>query len=220
MKFTLTYDGELPACGNSSRKTAEKWAIRKTFHPQLAELMATHPVMKMALKSSVIPAAGAFFLLHTHHSDGGPVEGQRFASPASEDKKNTRNLFEPLAVGGRNFFPIVRESMALVCGLKILFLRKEEPGSLVLQGGDLDNRIKTLFDALRVPAPDEIRPDTDLPDPLYCLLENDSLITGCSIETGRLLSRPGASAHEVRLVIEVDVRVTLALSYNTPFLSD
>ncbi len=35
MKFTLTFDGEMPATGNSSRKCAAKWQIRKAFHPQL-----------------------------------------------------------------------------------------------------------------------------------------------------------------------------------------
>ena len=36
----------------------------------------------------------------------------------------------------------------MICGLNILFLRKEEPGSLILQGGDIDNRMN------RVVAPD------------------------------------------------------------------
>jgi hypothetical protein len=41
----------------------------------------------------------------------------------------------------------VRNSFALHCGLKVLFLRKEPPGK-VYQGGDIDGRIKTLLDAL------------------------------------------------------------------------
>jgi hypothetical protein len=43
VKFTLTYDGDLPSTGNSSRKTAKKWEIRKYFHPQLEELWNVHP---------------------------------------------------------------------------------------------------------------------------------------------------------------------------------
>jgi hypothetical protein len=37
MKFTLAYDGELPASGNSPKPEA-KWNIRNQIHPQLTEL--------------------------------------------------------------------------------------------------------------------------------------------------------------------------------------
>ena len=102
--------------------------------------------------------------------------------------------------------PLVRESLSLHCGLKIIYLRKEDIGNLVYQGGDVDNRIKTLFDALSVPNEDQIIDDPNTDDPIYCLLEDDRLISGFSIETQRLLSNPNASTHDVRLVIEVDVR--------------
>jgi hypothetical protein len=36
--------------------------------------------------------------------------------------------------------------------LNILFLRADIPGKVV-QSGDIDNRLKTLFDALRMPQP-------------------------------------------------------------------
>ncbi len=218
MKFTLTYEGELPSAGNSSRKAAEKWEIRNAFHPQLAELMTVHPAMRLALRAAKIPVRGVFWSMFTHHSKGDDVSPEDVGSLAAAGPM--QDLYEPLDRGGRKFFPIVRELLALVCGLKILFLRKEEPGALVLQGGDLDNRIKTLFDALRVPTEDEMRDDPLADDPLYCLLESDTLISGFTIETGRLLSRPNSSVHEVRLVIEVDARVTLAMPYNTAFLSD
>lgn len=41
---------------------------------------------------------------------------------------------------------------------------------------------------------------------------------GLNVETGLLLTQPGASIHEVRLIIEVDVRVTQARIYNQLFL--
>jgi hypothetical protein len=37
-----------------------------------------------------------------------------------------------------------------MCSLQILFLRHDPPGS-VIHAGDLDNRVKTLIDALRMP---------------------------------------------------------------------
>ena len=79
--------------------------------------------------------------------------------PQHEGRKEIINLRVPIGVGGRIFQPLVRESFALKCGLDILFLRQESPGK-VYQGGDLDNRIKTLLDALSVPqAPEHVVKD-------------------------------------------------------------
>ena len=124
---------------------------------------------------------------------------------------------ETIERGGWKFQPLIREKLALRGGLKINFLRKEAPGK-IYQGGDLDNRIKTLLDALQVPNHDQVIKGA--PDALthYCLFEDDGLLAGLNIETNRLLSRPGASEHEVRLIIEVDVRVMQSRFYNQPFL--
>jgi hypothetical protein len=110
--------------------------------------------------------------------------------------------------------------LALGCELKILFLRREEPGSLILQAGDLDNRLKTLFDALRVPTEQELIEDKDPTDPIFCLLESDAMITGLSIKTDRLLTGPHKPVHEVHLVIEADIRVLHSKLYNLAFLGD
>jgi hypothetical protein len=64
---------------------------------------------------------------------------------------------EPIKVRGRQFIPLVRKSLALTCELDILFLRNDAPRSVVTSsGGDLDNRIKTLFDGLRLPEPNDM----------------------------------------------------------------
>jgi hypothetical protein len=87
----------------------------------------------------------------------------------------------------------------------------------------MDNRLKTLFDALSVPVNEQqvIKDDDDNDGaPMHCLLEDDSLIRGLSVETHRLLARPDASDHEVVLVIEVDIRVAQARPYNQLFLGD
>lgn len=96
------------------------------------------------------------------------------------------DLCSKIEVGGRKFLPLVRDALALRCGLKVLFLRKENPGR-VYQGGDMDNRLKTLFDSLSIPNADQIVDDPDLEEPIYCLLEDDRLISGLSVETDRLL---------------------------------
>jgi hypothetical protein len=54
------------------------------------------------------------------------------------------------ARNGYNFVPLVTERLLLLCRLDVLFLRPDPPGSLI-KSGDIDNRLKTLFDALRMP---------------------------------------------------------------------
>lgn len=99
-----------------------------------------------------------------------------------------------------------------MCELDILFLRTEPPGSLFTtnKAGDLDNRLKVLFDALRIPQADSELPPAALPsideDPLFCLLENDNLITAVRLESERLLYAADTERDHVRLVIKVTVK--------------
>src|SRR5215831_14678378 len=50
-------------------------------------------------------------------------------------------------VGPYRFVPLVSDKLKLVAELTIVMLRPEVPGGLVRSGGDIDNRLKTLFDA-------------------------------------------------------------------------
>jgi hypothetical protein len=117
-----------------------------------------------------------------------------------------------VTAGGWQFQPLVTSRRHLHCYLKILFLRPGSPGKLISDGGDIDNRIKTLFDALRAPTPDEL-PDPNPPGGgvVCCLLENDSLISGFEVETDQLLGgQAGGGApidpSQVRLVTQVTVK--------------
>lgn len=209
MRFTLVYEGEL----RSNDRPAPKWEIRKQIHPQLEELWRLNPALQHVLRNRKVPIRDGFTFFDRHHS-------QDIQAPLAETSDpNAIDLCEHIKCGGRSFLPVVRDSFALNCSLDILFLRKEEPGR-VYQGGDIDNRLKTLFDALAIPKPEQIVADQTITDPIYCLLEDDRLITGFKIDTRRLLSRPGVSEHYVQLVIEVDVRVTQSRLYNQAFLGD
>ena len=83
------------------------------------------------------------------------------------------------------------------------------PGYIIYRGGDIDNRLKTLLDSLRMPTMKEELPSNDPPEdnenPFYCLLENDNLITDISISTDRLLE-PQASDSHVKLFIRVQIK--------------
>jgi hypothetical protein len=212
MKFTLTFDGELPPNGTP----AKKWEIRRHLHPQLQDLWSLHPSLISLKLNSRIPKYG-FWHVERHHSVEAPPQPARQPEPQAGDPPKI-DLCPEIERGGRRFLPLVRETLALKCGLRI-FLRKEDAGR-IYQGGDLDNRLKTLFDALSVPQKEQVVPDAAIDDPIYCLLEDDALITGLEISTHRLLSRPGALKHEVRLIIEVSVGVTQSRLYNQAFLGD
>lgn len=224
MKFTLIYDGELPATSNGNSRCKEKWAIRKQLDPQLRELWKESEVLQMALRQRLIPTGQAYMRLETHHSLEDKIKTD-LAGPNMHMDKGRMDLCEEIPVASRRFLPLVRESFALRCGLSIKFLRKEEPGKLIQPGGDMDNRLKTLFDALSVPNKDQIEAvrgneDTSVADPIHCLMEDDSLISALAVETQKLLTHPDASKSQVRLVIDVDVRVIRPKAYNEIFLGD
>jgi hypothetical protein len=214
MKFTLTYDGSLPSSGNKP-KNPDKWRIRQELHPQLKDLWATHPALRFVEDNKHFPKLGGGMLMQGHHEHPGPILPIR---TTLMEEREFINICEPINKHGAWFRPLVRESYALHCGLKIIFLRKEPPGK-VYQGGDIDGRIKTLFDALTMPQhKEQVIGAVDRIDPVYCLLEDDSMISGLEIQSERLLTDQNRSKDFVRLNIEVDVRVRQTTIYNQSFL--
>ena len=111
---------------------------------------------------------------------------------------------------GHSFVCVVTNRLFLHCELQILFLRPHPKGEIVTQSGDLDNRIKTLFDALRIPTEKEanslFRESTALESPFHCLLQDDALISKFSVDADRLLEF--TNPREVHLVITANVRPT------------
>ena len=113
--------------------------------------------------------------------------------------------------GGRLFAPLVTQRLDLYAEISVLLFRQQPRGTLITDGGDIDNRLKTLLDGLRVPhgslegSPDEpVEPD---PSPFFCLLEDDSLVTKVTVESEQLL-RP-AKPDEVVAIISVHVKKTV-----------
>jgi hypothetical protein len=146
----------------------------------------------------------------------------------------TLNAFTPeegaplIRRGDFYFFAVVKERLHLVCDLDILFLRRDNPGQLISGGGDLDNRIKVLFDALRVPQDDnEVRdfgPAAGSPMQgkfMLCLTEDDKLITGFRLTTDRLLEPAMSERDEnnVRLIINVEIKATKMTIENMAYFS-
>ena len=209
MRFRLVWQGPLVATGNKSRPV-EVAKIRHDLSSQFQNLWDTHNSLQVLREYCWVRQPGDTNLI----MDPSAKTPRQLA----EKRPNLGmiNLCEPISVGNKTYTPLIRASLHLNCELDILFLRQEDPGQLVLQGGDIDGRIKTLFDALRVPSLEE-QNKASLPDEerLFCLLKSDALISAFKVETDRLLFPKTEKANEVFLVIEVSVNVLRVFEYNT-----
>jgi hypothetical protein len=133
-----------------------------------------------------------------------PLSSHRMFLDPSEDG-NVLHAVEPFQL-----VATVSSRLQMVADLAITMLRPEPPGSIVTQSGDIDNRLKTLLDALKVPTRDEV-PSNATPEsgePLFfCLLEDDDLNTSLDIRTDRLLDP--ANPSEVLLLLHVKTRLVV-----------
>jgi hypothetical protein len=210
MRFRLTYEGELrasqrdPQNNQRDRLAGHKQSIRKVFHSQLKRLWETNKFLSELVdedwpSKSAVPA--------------------NQVAPLSEAIANLHQE------NGYRFVPLVREEFELFCSLDILFLRRDFPSGVV-SAGDLDNRIKTLIDALRKPHnANELR-DNETPapgeDPFFCLLEDDDLVTDLSVQTDMLLDPLPANESSndqshVKLVISVELKPSHVTMFNLGF---
>jgi hypothetical protein len=83
------------------------------------------------------------------------------------------------------------------------------PGTIVTNGGDIDNRIKVLFDALCIPmGKHELggAMPQDGEDPFYVLLEDDRLITRIGVTTDQLLIPVSLSGNVNDVVLVLTVK--------------
>lgn len=203
MKFTLIYDGDLPSSGNNGKPIPAS-RIRNELHHQLADLWDTSIVLRELARSGYRPSQGPY------------MSTERYPLPEKADIEAYAPLppdfvrhCAPIPHPGAkvSFLPLVRKSLYLACAVDVLFLRHEEPFQLMRQGGDIDGRMKTLFDALKMPNPaDPYVGDVPTADPLYVVLEDDALISDISVKSGRLLGDRTKNKHAVRLTIDVTIK--------------
>jgi hypothetical protein len=197
LEFHLLYSGPLHSAGYEYQRK-EKHDIRKVFHSQLRHLWETNPNLRER-------AVGRGEALRPSGIKPEQLENQDFQNGAFSMAQNWNQY-------GFCFLPLVTKKVCLRCSLDILFLRAEER-NYVLQGGDIDGRIKILFDALRIAReaselPPGAKPDLD-ENPLFCLLENDELISQVNINTDRLLNLP-----EKKVIDKSDVYLQITVRLN------
>ncbi len=177
MEFRLLFEGRLPSGGNA----VEKHTIRKSFHPQLRRLWHVNNNLRQLATNSWTPLP--------------QLNGVDLPSLPTADERLELGL---AAIGkkwnraGYNLVPLVTPDMALRCSVDIVFLRPEDDRG-ILKNGDIDNKLKTLFDALRMPESaaetGNAVPDAD-DDPLFVLLQDDGLISEVKVATDQLLMLP------------------------------
>lgn len=127
-----------------------------------------------------------------HSADGAPMQVEHVG-----DKFKCNNF---------RWVPLLRSGRSL-CALDILYLR-EGKNRTVVADSDIDNRIKTIIDALKMPKLSEL-PANAAPepeeDPFFVLLENDDLITRITAEADLLLdpTDPKLGSIDSRVVVSV-----------------
>ena len=184
MEFTLIYHGPLKANGS----IRDKQDIRREFHKQLVELWKQEPLSSRMQNNHVL-----------------------LENIVTYDMPPNNSIAIIQKINDFQFMPLISSKLNLIAELDITFLRPEAPGRIITQGGDIDNRLKTLFDAFRMPKESKEIPKDDSPkpneNPFYCLLEDDSLITKVAVRTDRLLKRCNDPSF-VELLIAVRATLT------------
>lgn len=166
LEIRLVYQGVLPASDSDKCHSPEKHAIRRYLHKQLLNAWT--------FKNPLRERAGFVFPATKRMS-------QRRMIP-SGGEFDQDELIQSL--GNKRYLPIVSSELCLTCELDILLLSRDLTG--VIRRGDLDNRLKTLLDALRMPRIGE-NSDGD-EDPLCCLLEDDKMISRLTVTDDLLLA--------------------------------
>jgi hypothetical protein len=233
VRFRLTYDGPLysnPAPlppsdpddltkwrAKFARRVEHKHCLRRHFHKQLKELWANH---KYLSKYTQHPG-----VMHPILPEGA---GSALAKKTNNERRPLAEILgDVYGHHGYRYAPLVWKENDLYCSLRILCLRRDHPGA-VLPTRDIDNRIKTLVDALTMPPNSQGSPMKDgepLPpqegeDPFYVLLDDDRQVTHLEVETDTALELPPNPEDEsyVRLVITAEVRSHRQTSFNQMFV--
>jgi hypothetical protein len=191
MELTLYYRGEL----GSNKGPNQKQGLRRAFHKQLSVLWQQDP-----------------------------WQGERWRWDTEDkiyqvhkDSKNLENVDIKHTIGKFTFVPLISRKIFMVADINIQMLRSEPAGTVSAQSGDLDNRVKTLLDALRMPNTPQDLPKDDIPrdneTPFFCLLEDDALIHKFSVTTHRWLDAT-VSPKEVMLLISIRTSLTKLMAHN------
>jgi hypothetical protein len=204
LDFTLKYAGPLVSSAATSAKRL-KSQLRVDFDKQFAVLWKEHPIL--------------------HEQDPGRFDRKpprHFRTVDAHNKPAYQSdIWYRCLVSGIDYVPLVTYGHRMHCHLSIRLHSRRGRGGIIHEGADLDNRLKVLLDALSMPnvGQDASLAATDNEEPLvYCLLEDDELVTKLSVETLRLLRDDVNDPNYVEADIDVHVTPIAPLAFNYPLL--
>jgi hypothetical protein len=123
-----------------------------------------------------------------------PILNENQSSSGTPKPYHINTLAQANKIGAWRFVPLVTEELELICEIDLLILRTDHrKGKLFGRSGDIDNRVKTIIDALRMPNDHDtyhLLTPQDEENPFFCLLKDDKLITNLSVRSGDLLGAP------------------------------
>ena len=192
VRFRMTYEGDLKHNGGVDHIHT----IRKKFHLQLKRLWEIHPM-----------------LLWRNQGTGAERHAEKLADRYERGAYRFVPLASDLCVSEYGEAPPI-------VSLDILFLRSGPPGGL-RNTGDIDNRLNTIFDALRMPTQTQELGSYKTPEegenPFYVLMHDDKIVGNVSIVTDTLLEpTPGQalySTHDARIIIAVEIQTPEGHNY-------
>lgn len=212
MQFRLSYRGRLRAATRNDSRAKDKQAMRRVFREQLAELWRTHPFLSRFMQAHV---RGVRFTPQNANAATLEELREQVFHTDYDDFSVADKMASRFAHNGFNFLPLVGsvfDGVGTACSIDILFLRRDDPGKIISGGGDIDNRLKVLMDALKMPKIGEL-PSNATPDegesPFFCLVEDDSLVTEIKVTTDRLLTPRTGDEHENNVHLVIHVRTQL-----------
>lgn len=194
--FDLTYRGPLKGASRDNPRVDHKHSLRIEFHSQLIELAR---------------GEGEGYKWRNSYTRAIVKSGRMIEAEGEAQRRSLRVTKggHYVEFDGVKYVPLVTREQGTICHLSVVLLRHEEAGG-IYSGADIDNRLKTLFDALRIPHESNEIGKSVTPEHCYCLLEDDALITKLTIDTRRLLKPKqigqGDDYAEVAINVQVKVR--------------
>ncbi|MHA1550255.1 MAG: hypothetical protein ACTSXV_02245 [Alphaproteobacteria bacterium] len=134
---------------------------------------------------------------------------QNYIHPQKSNKKTVvRN------VRGIDFISLISPELNLLAELDVQILHPELLGT---PRADIDNRIKTLLDALRRPQDVHEVPDgAQTSGQIYTLLDDDHLVTKLSVNTSHWLA--AKNPDDLLIIITVNIRASRGTLENLDFV--
>lgn len=151
MKFRLTYAGIVKSSGNKP-KAVNKHKIRLAFHEQLLVLWGSNPILRDFSQEQFPNMERAI------EPDFAATVDEAIAGKEPKKYPYSELLIAKHKLHDVNWHPLVTTESGLISEVDILMLRPNDSKSIV-QGGDIDGRVKTIFDALSIPKNGDVLSD-------------------------------------------------------------